>query len=276
MTLLHTSSVGAGGPRVVFLHGLFGQGRNWAKVATAVAGPDGIRARCLLVDLPDHGRSPWTEEFSYEGYADAVAATLAAVAPGEPWVVVGHSLGGKVAMVLALRHPHLLTSLVVVDIAPTDYRGIHRFTGYIDAMQRLPLADLHSRADAESCFAAAEPDPGVRGFLLQNLRRSGATWSWQANLALFARDAARGESSRIGGFPDTAGAVFDGLVVWLAGSESAYVSDADAPRMRVLFPRMRLVTVNGAGHWVHTDAPSVVVETLRRVLAATGRGGGPG
>ncbi|MBM6404764.1 alpha/beta fold hydrolase [Phycicoccus sp. CSK15P-2] len=263
---LNTLSVGTDGPRVAFLHGLFGQGRNWAQIAKAIAGPDGAAARCLLVDLPDHGRSPWSDELSYRGYADAVAATLEAQAPGEPWVVVGHSLGGKVAMVLALTYPDVVASLVVVDIAPTGYGSLDRFTGYIDEMLRLPLDELTTRADAEERFD--EPDPGVKAFLLQNLRRHGSEWSWQVNLDLVAADADRGSGSRIAGFPDLGDATWDGPVVWLAGGESEYVRDEDVPAMRALFPRTRLVRVNGAAHWVHTDAPGVVVETLRRVLGS--------
>ena len=258
--------VGSGGPRVAFLHGLFGQGRNWTQIAKALAGPDGSGARCLLVDLPDHGRSPWTADFSYEAYAAQVAATLEAVAPGERWVLVGHSLGGKVAMVTALTHPDLVRSLVVVDIAPKDYGDLDRFVHYIEAMRALPLDELSSRADAEQRFAAVEPDPGVRGFLLQNLRRQGTTWSWQANLELFARDAARGPGSQIADFPDTGAAPYGGPVVWLVGGDSGYVTDADTEAMRALFPRTRPVVVKGVGHWVHSEAPEVVTETLRRVL----------
>lgn len=261
---LNTLSVGTDGPRVAFLHGLFGQGRNWTQVAKALAGPDGTGVRALLVDLPDHGRSPWSQEFSYEAYAEAVAATLAAAAPGERWVLVGHSLGGKVSMVLALTHPELLASLVVVDIAPKDYGDLDRFRGYIDEMLGLPLDALTSRADAEARFA--EPDPGVKAFLLQNLRRSGTDWSWQANLDLVAADAARGSDSAIAGFPDLGGRSWEGPVIWLVGGESEYVRDADVTDMRSLFPRTRIVTVKGAAHWVHTDQPAVVVETLRRVV----------
>ncbi|PKW25877.1 alpha/beta fold hydrolase [Phycicoccus duodecadis] len=267
---LHTLAVGTDGPRIAFLHGLFGQGRNWTQVAKALAGPDGTGARALLVDLPDHGRSPWSAEFSYEAYADAVAATLEAAAPGEQWVVVGHSLGGKVSMVLALTHPELVASLVVVDIAPKGYGSLDRFTGYIGEMRALPLAELTSRADAEARFA--EPDRAVKAFLLQNLRRSGTDWSWQANLDLVHGDAERGPASLIAGFPDLGEVSWDGPVVWLAGAESEYVRDDDVPAMRALFPRTRLVRVRGAAHWVHTDAPEVVVETLRRVLRAADPG----
>ena len=263
---LHTMPMGTAGPRVAFLHGLFGQGRNWTQIAKAVSGPDGTGARCLLVDLPDHGRSPWSTEFSYEAYAGAVAAALEAAAPGEPWVLVGHSLGGKVAMVTTLAHPAVVRSLVVVDIAPKDYGDLDRFVHYIDAMRALPLEELTGRADAEQRFAQVEPDAAVRGFLLQNLRRNGSRWAWQANLELFAADAARGTDSRIADFPATGAPAWDGPVVWLVGSESGYVRDEDVTAMRALFPRARLVTVNGAGHWVHSQAPEVVAETLRRVL----------
>ncbi len=267
-TGLNTLALGSAGPPVAFLHGLFGQGRNWTGIAKEVAGPDGDRARCLLVDLPDHGRSPWSERFSFEGYAEQVAATLRAAAPDRGWIVVGHSLGGKVAMVIALLHPDLVRSLVVVDIAPKDYGDLDRFRDYVDAMRALPLEELTSRSDAEKRFAGTEPDPGVRGFLLQNLRHQGHTWSWRVNLDLVHEDVERGTESLIAGFPDL-DRTWDGPVVWLAGSESGYVRDEDVEGMRALFPRTRLVTVKGAGHWVHTDAPDVVAETLRRVVAAT-------
>ncbi|MGO4599247.1 alpha/beta fold hydrolase [Terrabacter sp. 2RAF25] len=265
---LNTLSVGTAGPRVAFLHGLFGQGRNWTQIAKAVSGPDGSDARCLLVDMPDHGRSPWSQEFSLDAYADAVAATLRTTAPGEPWVVVGHSLGGKVAMVLALRHPELVGRLVVVDIAPKGYGSLERFEGYIREMQALPIDELSSRGDAEARFD--ESDPGVKAFLLQNLRRDGHSWRWQVNLDLIAADAALGVDSRIADWPREVDALpaYDGPVLWVAGGDSRYVKREDGDRMRRHFPRTRLFTIKGAGHWVHTDAPEIIVTALRRFLHA--------
>lgn len=269
---LNTLAVGSAGPRIAFVHGLFGQGRNWNQIAKSVAWPNGTQARALLIDLPDHGRSPWSEEFSYAAYADAVAATLRAAAPGEEWTLVGHSLGGKTSMLAALQHPDLIARLCVVDIAPKSYGDLHRFSAYIDGMQRLPLGEIATREEADDWFTAVEPDPGVRAFLLQNLRRDHDGWSWRANLDLIAADAARGEESRIADFPDTSGlAPYEGPVVWLVGAESRYVKDDDSAPMRALFPQVRKVTVKGAGHWVHTDAPAVVIETLRHLL----RTGGP-
>lgn len=264
---LHTLSVGTAGPRVAFLHGLFGQGRNWSTIAKALVGPDGDGARCTLVDLPDHGRSPWSAEFSFEAYAAAVASKLRTIDPG-PWIVVGHSLGGKTAMVLALTEPELVSRLVVVDIAPKGYGDLERFSGYISEMQALPLSDLGDRADAEARFA--EPDPGIKAFLLQNLRRDGDSWRWQANVGLFAADAARGSGSVIADWPLAVGSVkpFDGPVLWIAGSESSYIKPEDGETMRAFFPLVRQLTVKGASHWVHTDARQIVIEALRRVVTA--------
>ena len=269
---LHTLSVGTAGPRVAFLHGLFGQGRNWSQIAKALAGSNdtgGTSARCTLVDLPDHGRSPWSAEFSFEAYADAVAETLRGIDAESSWIVVGHSLGGKTAMMLALRHPDLVRGLVVVDIAPRHYGDLERFSGYIEEMQRLPLDQLESRADAESRFQ--ESDQGVKAFLLQNLRREGDAWRWQTNLAMVAQDAARGSASAIADWPVAAGEVepFVGPVLWIAGELSPYISPDDLEPMRALFPKVRQLTVKGASHWVHTDAPEVVVEALRRFVART-------
>ncbi|EWS99592.1 esterase [Intrasporangium oryzae NRRL B-24470] len=266
-TPLNTLSVGTAGPRVAFLHGLFGQGRNWNQIAKAVAGSHGRDARCLLVDLPDHGRSPWSTDFSFDAYADAVATTLRSAAPGERWTVVGHSLGGKTAMVLALRRPELVERLAVVDIAPKSYGSLERFEGYIAEMQGLPLDAVTSRADAEARFE--EPDPGVKAFLLQNLRREGHRWYWQANLELIAADAARGTGSRMAGWPAEVESLppYGGPVLWIAGGDSRYVKREDGDHMRALFPRARLLTIKGAGHWVHTDAPEIVVGALRRLVA---------
>lgn len=266
MTRLNTLSTGSAGPRIAFLHGLFGQGRNWMHVARALSGPDGTTAQCLLVDLPDHGRSPWTEEFSYRAYADAVAEELAATAPGEEWALIGHSLGGKVAMVTALAHPDVIGRLVAVDIAPKDYGDLSRFQNYIDGMRAMPLDEIGSRADADAWFSSVEPDPGIRAFLLQNLRRDGDSWRWQAHVELFADDAAAGQGSKVAGFPELTAtfAPFEKPVLWLVGGESRYVKSTDSERMKALFPLVRSVTVRNAGHWIHTDAPEIVIETLRR------------
>ncbi|MFL6060746.1 MAG: alpha/beta fold hydrolase [Marmoricola sp.] len=263
---LNTTQYGDHGSRVVFLHGLFGQGRNWTQIAKALAGEH----RVVLVDLPDHGRSRWTpgppegRGFDFLDVADTVAALLD---QDDPVALVGHSLGGKVAMVLALRHPHLVERLCVVDISPVDYGNLTEFAGYVEAMRALDLDALTQRADAEEAMSGPVPDVGVRAFLLQNLRREtgpGGGWHWQQNLEGLGRDLPVIKSwpeDRLAGL-----AAYEGLVLWLAGETSRYVTDAYAPAMDRWFPRNRRVTIKNAGHWVHSEQPEVFLEVLRRFL----------
>ena len=250
--------VGDAGAPVVFLHGLFGQGRNFTQIAKALL-PE---ARSLLVDLPNHGASAWTDRVDYEAVADLVAAHVRdAFAAGGPVHVVGHSMGGKVAMVLALRHPDLVDRLVVADIAPVPGGATGEFAYLLDSLAALDLSTLRRRGEADERLAERVRDARVRGFLLQNLRADGDAFRWQANLDLLRR-----ELPTIGGFPDVAGASSDRPVLWVAGDRSDYVRPEHAPVMRELFPRTTLVTIKGAGHWVHSEQPEAFVSVLRTFL----------
>lgn len=254
---LHSTEIGERGPWIVFCHGLFGQGRNWTRIAQAL----GEGHRCLLVDLPDHGRSVWSQHFDFLEIADRVAGLLPS---GEPVTMVGHSLGGKVAMVLALRNREAVERLCVVDVSPVPYDNSTEFAGYIEAMQAMDLEALRGRADADEALREAVPNTTVRGFLLQNLRRDGSQWRWQLNLDLLGA-----ELPALSGWPAEELAdveAYDGPVLWLAGARSDYVRDEYAAAMDRWFPHNRRVTVKDAGHWVHSQKPEVVVEVLRRFV----------
>jgi pimeloyl-ACP methyl ester carboxylesterase len=269
--------IGDAGPRVVFLHGLFGQGRNWTTIAKGLAGDEGSADphRVTLLDLPNHGSSSWTDRIDYGDMAALVAAELESY--GEPVTLVGHSMGGKVAMQLALRRPELLRALVVVDIAPVEYpvsggrtddpaEEASPFGAFIAAMRGIDLAGLPNRAAADDALKAAVPSRMVRGFLLQSLVRedsgSGGGWRWRLNLELLAR-----ELDTLRGFPEPPpGAHFDGPVLWIAGANSHYVLPEDRDRMTALFPATRLVRIKNAGHWVHSEQPEIFLDTLRRFL----------
>ncbi len=252
---LHRTELGETGSRVVFCHGLFGQGRNWTQAAKALS----AEHRVVLLDMPNHGRSPWTEGFDYLELADLVAADLG----DEPVALVGHSMGGKIAMCLALRHPELVERLAVVDVAPVAYPSGREFVGYIETMQGLDLAALGSRSEAEDALREAVPNPVVRSFLLQNLRRGDDGWHWQVNLDLLG-DSMPG----LTGWPAEAlgEATYDGPVLWVGGADSDYIADEHAEEMDRRFPRNRRVLVKGAGHWVHSEQPEVFLEVLRRFL----------
>jgi esterase len=259
---LHATSFGTGGRRVVLLHGLFGQGKNWTTLAKDLSAD----ARVTLLDLPDHGRSPWSATLSYPAMAEAVARTLARDGAGEACAVVGHSMGGKVAMALALLRPELVQRLCVVDVSPVPTESMSSFTTYVRGMRALDLAHLPDRATAEAGLVPYVPDPVIRSFLLQNLRRDGDGWRWQMNLELLGD-----QLDVVTGWPDLTAAPYNaspypGPVLWVAGSESSYVLPEHAPAMRLLFPRVRSLTIKGAGHWVHADQPQVFAAVLRRFL----------
>jgi pimeloyl-ACP methyl ester carboxylesterase len=273
---LAVRTLGESGPRVVFVHGLFGQGKNWTTIARGLADSH----RVTLIDLPNHGHSPWTDRVDYLDMAELVATELEQL--GEPVTLVGHSMGGKVAMQLALRRPELLRALVVVDIAPVSYpptggrtddpdEEASPFGAYIEAMRALDLDQLTTRDEADAALRDVIPSRMVRSFLLQSLVREGlgtdGGWRWRLNLELLDRDL-----GELRGFPaPPAGAVFDGPVLWIAGANSTYVLDEDRPHMDALFPATRLVRIKKAGHWVHSEQPEVFLETLRRFLATVER-----
>lgn len=252
MAGLAQTVVGDGRPRFVFLHGLFGRGRNWMQIAKGLA----AHGRSVLLDLPNHGDSPWTTAFSYERMAAAVVAELEERCAGAPLILVGHSMGGKVAMVAALSRPDLFAGLAVVDIAPTNSAQVSSFGPYLEAMRGMDLSTLTGKADADARLSAAVADPGVRQFLLTNLRdRDG--WRWQPNLDLL-HDALDDLAS----WPDLGTPTFAGPTRWIVGERSPYYRPDDLTLMQRYFPQVRTVVVPRAAHWVHADNPAAVISAL--------------
>jgi esterase len=257
---LFTTRVGTTGPHLVLLHGLFGSGKNWTSIAKSL----GTDYRVTLVDLPNHGRSAWTNHFSYVETADLLADRLTEV--DEPVNLIGHSMGGKVAMVVALRHPALIRRLVVVDVSPVRYERLSSFGRYVAGMRSLDLDTIADRVSADAALRSAVPDPGVRSFLLQNLRRdaTGPGWRWQLNLAVLEEHLAD-----IGDWPALGTEPYPGPVLWIAGANSDYVTPAYVLAMRAHFPRVQTVTVKNSGHWVHAEQPETFVATIRAFVHPT-------
>jgi pimeloyl-ACP methyl ester carboxylesterase len=246
---------------VVFLHGLFGQGKNWTTIANGLSDA----ARVTLVDLPNHGQSRWTDHFSYPEMAHQVAELLRAQGGDDQWAVIGHSMGGKVAMTLALIKSELVERLCVVDVSPVPSREIHEFQTFIRGMQSIDLENLPGRKQADAQLATYVSDPAIRSFLLQNLRRDHSSaamgWRWQMNLTML-----RDHLSELGGWPDLSAQPFKAPVLWLAGARSGYIRREYMETMRALFPRVHLVKIKGAGHWVHSEQPAVFLAIIRRFL----------
>jgi pimeloyl-ACP methyl ester carboxylesterase len=242
-------------PTILIVHGLFGSGRNWGAIARRLSGG----RRVVTVDQRNHGQSPRAPRQTYP----EMAADLAEVARsiGGPVDVVGHSMGGKAAMVLALSAPGLVRRLVVADIAPVAYD--HDQTAHIRAMRGLDLAGLAgSRAEADRRLAAAVPDPALRAFFLQSLDLRSEPPVWRLNL-----DVLEADMAQIVGWPDVAGR-FDGPALFLSGGESRYVLPEHRPAIRALFPAARFARLPRAGHWLHAERPAEFAETVGVFLNA--------
>ena len=233
---------------LVLVHGLFGSAANWHGIAARLAG----ERRILVPDLRNHGDSPWSERMDYP----AMAADLAALLDREgiPRAhLVGHSMGGKAAMWLALSEPERVGSLAVADIAPVTYPSRHG--ELIDALHGLPLERIRDRREADAWLAREISSVAVRGYLLQNLVRApgpdgGRLWRWRLNLAVLAAS-----MDAILDFPDSGDRSFPGPVLFVYGGRSGYVTGEGLPRIRQLFPLARLRSIPEAGHWVYADRP---------------------
>lgn len=238
-----------GRPPLLIAHGLYGSARNWGAIAKRLSDERHVTA----VDMRNHGESPWRDTHGYPDMAADLAASLA-----QPGDVLGHSMGGKAAMLLALNHPDRVKRLVVADIAPVAYG--HSQLPMIDAMRRVDLNQVESRRDADEQLAAYVPEPALRAFLLQSLdvreRR------WRLNLEALAQ-----EMPKIMGFPEVEGQ-FDGPTLFISGGDSDYVARDHRSRVKELFPNAHFAKIPGAGHWLHAEQPRAFEAAVRTFLNA--------
>jgi pimeloyl-ACP methyl ester carboxylesterase len=252
---LYYREFGAGTPLII-LHGLFGSGTNWQTVARQLS----ERYHVYTPDQRNHGRSPQLAAMDYPGMATDLSAFIAAHALATVHLV-GHSMGGKVAMVYALEHPERVRSLTVVDIAPVRYAP--SFESLIHALQAIPLAQIKSRSEADAALAVSVEDAALRQFLLQNLVVRDGVYHWRINL-----DAIAANVELLLGFPDfPPETVYVGPTLFIAGARSNYIRDGDWHAILGRFPDATLRTIPDAGHWPHAEQPERFIETLRGFLA---------
>lgn len=255
-TILHPAATPTDAPPLLIAHGLYGSARNWGVIARRLADVRDV----VAVDMRNHGESP---RFAAHGYPE-MAADLTEVIDSlgrGPVDVMGHSMGGKAAMQLALTGGDRLRRLVVADIAPVAYD--HDQSRHVHAMRALDLTGLSTRGEADRRLASAVPDPALRAFFLQSLDLKAPSGPrWRLNL-----DVLEAEMPRIVGWPGTQG-VFDRPALFLTGSESTYVRPEHRDTIRALFPKARFAKLQGAGHWLHADRPREFEETVRIFLTA--------
>jgi esterase len=254
--ILNVVEAGEGSP-VALLHGLFGAAQNLRDLQRRLA----VRHRVLALDLRNHGASPHAAGMDYAIMAADVMETLANH-DALPAALLGHSMGGKVAMQAALAEPERVARLVVADIAPVAYPP--HFRAYAAAMRSVPLEPGLSRTAADAALAPAIPDKQVRGFLLQNLRTSDCVPAWRCGL-----DEIIAGLPEIEGWESPAGGRYDGPVWFIGGERSDYILPEHRAVIRSLFPRSRFVTVKGAGHWLHSDQPEAFAGIVEAALSAS-------
>lgn len=237
---------------LVFLHGLFGSSANWRSIVKRFESA----YRILVPDLRNHGRSPHHDDVSYSAQALDVVQLLDDAGAAQA-LIVGHSMGGKVAMHLALHYADRVAGMVCVDIAPVNY-DLNRFGPVYEAMRRVDLETLETRQQADERLARYLPAKPLRSYLLQNLVKDEDGWQWRINLS-----ALESGMAELSGFSVADGTAFPGPTLFVYGGQSPYVKPEHLPVIRRLFPFARLRQIAGAGHWLYADK----AEEFTNVLA---------
>ncbi len=235
---------------LLIAHGLYGSARNWGVIAKRLSD----NRRVITVDMRNHGTSPWNDTHTYPDMAADLAEVIDRI--GAPVDVLGHSMGGKAAMTLAVQHPDRVARLIVGDIAPVSYA--HSQMEFIDAMRAVDLKAVTRRSDAAAQLAAQGVEPALQSFFTQSLDVAGRRW--MLNLDALAR-----AMPDILAFPALQGQ-FDGPTLFLSGGASHYVTPEHRPAIKALFPNARFAKIPGAGHWLHAEKPREFEAAVRAFL----------
>ena len=226
-------------PPVMIVHGLYGSGRNWGVIAKRLSDQFFV----ITVDLRNHGDSPWLDTHNYHVMADDLVEVINSlnIKPN----VIGHSMGGKAAMVLALKRPNLVRNLIIADIAPVKYE--HDQSQFIEAMQKVDLSKVEKRSDATLALSKFVEDKSLQNFFTQSLDIKAKRW--KLNLKVL-----RSEMSEILSFPKIE-SEFSGHSLFLKGEKSDYIKPEHRELIKSLFTKARFATFKEAGHWLHAEKP---------------------
>lgn len=248
------------GKPLLILHGLFGSLSNWGWHSKQLAESFAVYA----VDLRNHGDSFHAPELNYQVMAEDVRQLMAQLGIKSCYMI-GHSMGGKVAMQLALSYPQLIEKLIVVDIAPVAYSATA--DGHLNVMagmDALDLEKLHSRAEAEQQLEAFIPDESTRKFVLTNLsRKDDGHYRWRLNLSAIEAHYDRLREKPIGDKP------FVGPVLFVKGALSDYIQEQHTAEIIKLFPAASVKIIMQAGHWLHAEKPQALQKIALDFLQAT-------
>lgn len=245
---LNHKTFGEGTPLII-LHGVFGSLDNWLTVGKSLAD----KFKVYLLDLRNHGDSFHDSEFTYEAMSKDLVNFIKENKIDKP-VIIGHSMGGKVAMKFAVNNPDLFRKLIVVDIAPRAYPPHHQ--KILSGLESIDLKVLKSRKEADDKLSEYIPELGVRQFLLKNLTRDEGNFKWKINLPIISK-----KIENVGeGLEDQL--VSDKPTLFIRGEKSDYIQNSDNISIISIFPNSEIKTVKNAGHWVHAENPDAVVELI--------------
>ena len=252
---LYSRKVGENGPDFVVLHGLFGSGKNWRSFAGSLE--DDFQVWTL--DARNHGDSPHADSMSYQQMAEDVARFFVENEL-ENVVLLGHSMGGKTAMQLALQFPDRIAALIVVDIAPVCYDHLHKQLKLIEAMQELHIAVEMSRSEIEKKLALKIPEKRLLSFLMTNLNRQNGQFQWRIGLEQIAAG-----MPELLNYPELK-SVFKGPVQFIGGENSTYLKFEYHALIRKYFPESRITMLENCGHWLHVEQPVAFQKTVNEFL----------
>jgi pimeloyl-ACP methyl ester carboxylesterase len=245
--------LGEGRP-IVILHGVFGSSDNWLTPAKMLSD----NYKLYLLDQRNHGQSPKSDVFDYESMANDLKEFIEEHQLNAP-VIMGHSMGGKVAMAFAVKYPQLLSKLIVVDISPNYYPPHHQ--KIIEGLNSIDLKSLQTRQEADSQFSKYEPELGVRQFLLKNLYRSESNnFEWRINLPIITE-----KIENVGEALDQTSKV-SVPTLFVKGGSSRYIREKDEALIKKIFLNVKLASIEGAGHWVHAEKPQEFIDVVRGFL----------
>ena len=253
---LHFEEFGSSNAKpLVVLHGFFASARNWRLIAKKLA----EHFHVYVPDMRNHGSSPHSEIMDYPSMKADVKAFLVQHKINRPYVL-GHSMGGKVAMWLALNEPGLIEKPVIVDIAPVSY--LHSFDNIIQALMALPLEEITNRKQAEAALSESLPDLSFRQFLLQNLTLINGQYGWRINLNIFKHSA-----PAITAFPDcTALTPYSEECLFVVGGKSKHVEKQHFANIKAVFPEALIEVLPDSGHWLHAEQPekflAIVIQNI--------------
>ena len=254
--LLYTHISGqatTGQPPVVLLHGLFGSYENLGVVERSLS----EQFQVINIDVRNHGRSDHSDDMNYTLMADDLAQTLDSLNVSSA-AVLGHSMGGKLAMAFALAQPQRVSKLILADIAPVAYPARHNaiFAG----LNAVDLSAISSRNEADVKLAAYIDEPGVRQFLLKSLLKHDDKFSWRFNLAALQKN-----YQQLIGEPQVKGS-YNGPTLFIKGGDSDYILPEHKARIMQLFPQAQAKVIQGTGHWLHAEKPAVFTKLVKDFL----------